>query len=212
MSFLARQLMGLMKTVNTGRPQQLWRFTASADWVLSASNTIAKLNSGALAAWLPILPSSKTRSVASGGKYYFEIRVNQVIVGNSNGPRFGVFDGSQYHLFMPRGAVAEGTEPHGTSTAANWHRYTDATLVANTVYKWNGGDTVGCSVEKSGSNTLIKFYINGMDAAYVGKPELLIAGTPTLGIALAGYRIASANVIDLQILDLKYLPAGFEPW
>lgn len=211
MTALAKRILGMMKTISNGLPQQLWRWSASSGWALSASDTIIR-HTGASGQWHPIIPSVKKRNVAGGGKYYFEVKINDdVLIVDSTCIRIGVVEGTTHYVFTGNGSVPVGNFPHGSSSYIDWRLYTDSTRQPASVYRWSKGDTIGCSIEKIGSDTALRFYINGINPSYNGQP-ILITGTPDLAIGGSGWRVSPTDAIELQIMDLKHLPLGFEPW
>lgn len=158
------------------------------------------------------------RDVVSGGWYhaksetaanalvskYFEIKIDETISG---------------------GSLAIGIAPQGTDTAwwsgragesgrvqydKSGARPTGGGNTAAYGSPFSTGDIIGCSVESSGANTVVRFYKNGVDQG-----PLLIPTSPPANWEpqISVYHNAAYEVDQLTFPPaLLYLPPGFESW
>lgn len=200
---LASRLLAVMKTISDGGIQQDWLFN-STQWTIGGGGKVAIYDvnsSGYLVNNWRFANSFSSKNVESSA-HYFEVKVSRLNVGDSNGLRIGFRNkttGATYQ-FVPRGAITLGQ--------GSFLPYMEIGSGVNTRYLWGQGDIIGCSIERNGGNTDVKFWLNGVNYGVAWSLTNLDGYEPYL----SGYLNSNLRYIELAVLDYKYLPAGFESW
>ena len=197
---LAQRLAPILKVISGAISD--WIFISSSAWVVGDAGKTARLNTGSTGTWQILETNSNKRSVTTG-KYYFEITVSKYNVGDEQALRIGFDHESNFLLFMPRGVLVKRSNtliPYMQSDSGNIN-----------IGFWGLNDVIGCSIEPSGGNTNVRFYINGVDAG-LNKAPYTLSGVESCSIVARGYRNNDTRDIEVKNQSLRYLPVGFEPW
>ena len=191
---------------------QNFQFSGSGTrWSFYNANKTAIMNkgtTGTAASWEKVLNTAISRGVATGN-YYFEFTIDNYIATDFTHVKFGVSSGSTNYLVLGNGSKTQGTNPYGGSS---FQAYMESTVQNYNFKKYGLGDVIGCSIENVDGNTQVRFYINGVDAGYLGAVAFTLAGTPNLLPVASAFRYNASQEIGVSIKQLKYKPAGFEKW